>query len=367
MPIVFVHGVAMRDPDDPQYEVFNRLYRGIDWPLIESLLREHVAPVLRPHAPEDVSIDWVYWGDLGTHPPEPVLGPAVNLDGLGEIASLTADELGEALQHTLFRALPPAHWAAAVRAVWAVVGQGSLRAQLATRSPKRQRAFLDKLVHDRLIAEAPELGVRLSPIVIDLAALRRRNVRWAMSGVRGPYEAFVPVFVGDVLRYLAGRGRPGEPGEVIVRVVRALTAAAAAGPPGEPFVVLTHSMGGQLVYETLTAFAPGLHVDFWCASGGQVGLFRQLGVFLEATSADIAPLDTARVGYFWNAWSSSDVLSFPAEGWVPGAHDSDFAFTGGLPHNHLAYLRDPDFYRTLAAKVLVHSPAGIHPPRHTRV
>ena len=43
-------------------------------------------------------------------------------------------------------------------------------------------------------------------------------------------------------------------------------------------------MGGQLVFDALTAFAgdvPGgmPRVDFWCASGGQIGLFAELGMF----------------------------------------------------------------------------------------
>ena len=100
-------------------------------------------------------------------------------------------------------------------------------------------------------------------------------------------------------------------------------------------------MGGQLVYDTLTAFDPGVRVDFWCASGGQVGFFVELGVFLEATDPDARPFADDTVGYFWNAWSSSDVLSFPTEGRVPGAHDSDVAYDGTLIANHMSYLHDP--------------------------
>jgi hypothetical protein len=62
-----------------------------------------------------------------------------------------------------------------------------------------------------------------------------------------------------------------------------------------------------------------------------------------------------RLGYLWNAWSSSDVLSFPAHGRVARAHDSDFAYSGNVTTVHTAYLRDPAFYRTLAAKVQVHT------------
>lgn len=62
MPVVFVHGVAVRDPDDPQYAAAQRLTRGADWAVVEAMLREHVAPAVRPSAPERVALVRVYWG-----------------------------------------------------------------------------------------------------------------------------------------------------------------------------------------------------------------------------------------------------------------------------------------------------------------
>jgi hypothetical protein len=99
-------------------------------------------------------------------------------------------------------------------------------------------------------------------------------------------------------------------------------------------------------------------VDFWCASGGQLGLFAELGMFLRPEPAAVAPIPPERLGRLWNAWSSTDMLSFPAEGRVAGAHDSDFGWPGTPGTTHLAYLREPDFFRTLAAQVEVHTRAG---------
>jgi hypothetical protein len=362
VPIVFVHGVAVRDSDDPQHGAVERITRGTEWPVIEALLREHVAPVVRALAPAEVQIVRVYWGDLGTPPWTP---PAVESAGAAyetaeHLDDLSVEVLGSALEAQLFAALPPHLWPAAVRAVWAVARDSALPAQLAARSPRRQRGWLEGLVRDRLATEAPELREFIRPMAADLSAQTRRNVRRAMGEVRRPLESVVPIFVGDVLGYVAGRGRPGEPGPVVARVIEALVAAAAArAQPEEPLVVLTHSMGGQILYDVLTAFAPDVpgglpRVDFWCSAGSQVGLFAQLGVFLDTTTADSVTLDEGRVGYFWNAWSSSDMLSFPAEGRVVRAHDSDFAFPGGPTSAHLAYLTSEAFYRTFAAKIEAH-------------
>ena len=60
----------MRDPDDPQYAAAQRLTRGAAWAVVEAMLREHVAPAVRPSAPERVALVRVYWGDLGAQPGE---------------------------------------------------------------------------------------------------------------------------------------------------------------------------------------------------------------------------------------------------------------------------------------------------------
>ncbi len=360
MPIVFVHGVAVRDPDDPQYAAAQRLTRGADWAVVASALREHVAPAVRPSAPERVALVRVYWGDLGVQPGDPLTDPRPALRELPRPAALEPDELGEALQHSLFEELPPAMWPAVVDAVWETVSEPALRAQLAARSPKRQARWLEKQARERLESRVPELTTMLAPLALDLAAAGRRNVRWAMGEVRRPLHEVVPVFVGDVLRYLDGRGIPGAPGPIVERVLAGLAQARdAERGEAEPLVVLSHSMGGQLVFDALTAFAsevPGgmPRVDFWCASGGQVGLFAELGMFAGGAQGAASGVPTERLGYLWNAWSSSDVLSFPAQGRIAGAHDSDFAFTGTPGANHMAYLVEPDFYRTLAAKIRAH-------------
>ena len=371
MPVVFVHGVAVRDPDDPQYAAAQRLTRGADWAVVEAMLREHVAPAVRPSAPERVALVRVYWGDLGAQPGEAAEAGPPALSEVGTPAALTPSELGEALQHSLFQTLPPAQWPAVVDAVWSTVSEPALRAQLAARSPKRQARWLEKQVRGRLTEAAPELSRGFGQVAADLAASNRRNVRWAMSEVRRPFHEVVPVFVGDVLRYLDGRGAPGSPGPIVERVLAGLAQARdAERGAGEPLVVLSHSMGGQLVFDALTAFAgdvPGgmPRVDFWCASGGQIGLFAELGMFAGGPPEGPSErVPEERLGYLWNAWSSSDVLSFPAEGRIAGAHDSDFAFPGGPGANHMAYLVQPDFYRTLAAKVRAHCPPPGRSVRH---
>ncbi|WP_180969946.1 hypothetical protein [Deinococcus planocerae] len=85
-----------------------------------------------------------------------------------------------------------------------------------------------------------------------------------------------------------------------------------------------------------------------------MGLFKELGLFLEETATPSAPVARSpHLGYFWNVWSPGDLLSFRAEGVAGGAHDLEFPLGGHLPSEHVAYLHHPTFYRTLAAKLRV--------------
>ena len=69
MPIVYVHGVAIRDEQPPQSEtddekLFDLMSKNITWPIVEGHLRKHVAPVLSAN-PDSVALLHAYWGDLG--------------------------------------------------------------------------------------------------------------------------------------------------------------------------------------------------------------------------------------------------------------------------------------------------------------
>ena len=57
------------------------------------------------------------------------------------------------------------------------------------------------------------------------------------------------------------------------------------------------------------------------------------------------------MGFLWNAWSSGDVLSFPIDGRLPRAFDTDVTFRGNPNDTHLGYIKNHDFYRAFAAKL----------------
>ncbi|MFM6850719.1 MAG: hypothetical protein ACKOVB_16625 [Terrabacter sp.] len=295
MPIVFVHGVAVRDVDQqrPELARATRAFGEVAWPAVQDHLREHVAPVISDD-PAGVPIMRVYWGDLG------------------------------------------ARFAFGGRSL---VSRPTDLAETATEA----------------VEEGLEAFAATEPRGI-------RRLRDLATSLRRPVEDFVPVFLGDVMTYVATRGTAQAPGPIVERVLAGLEAAAfAAESRDEPLVVLTHSMGGQVVYDIVTHFLPrmpehhGVRIDFWCAAASQVGYFEELGLFLESApdrgSGPTPYPPSQHLGGWWNVWDHADLLSFRAEGIIEGVDDSAFFAAGTLATDHYRYLRNVDFYRTFAGKV----------------
>ncbi|OFE17921.1 hypothetical protein BA895_14170 [Humibacillus sp. DSM 29435] len=322
MPIVFIHGVAVRD-DDPVLARRLQPLGEVPWTTIESHLRQHVAPVISDD-PEGVPVMRIYWGDLGARfawGGGSLVSRPSNPEGLERVAD-AAEEVADAA---------------------------------ATVTPT---AVAD--------AGRPTLRER-----------RVRGVRGAVTAIRRPLEDFVPVFIGDVMTYIASRGDAEAPGPIIQRVLGGLEVAAfAAESRGEPLVVLTHSMGGQIVYDLVTHFLPrlpehrALRIDYWAAAASQVGFFEELGLFLESRPdrgqgpAALTPLPSREfLGGWWNVWDHADLLSFRAAGIFEGVDDSPFFAAGSLTTDHNKYLSAPEFYRQFADRL--HASLGRHEGRTT--
>lgn len=351
MSILYVHGVAIREGDQPQWETLKRVTHGALWDEVRAALQTHVAPSVNPADPQGVDISWVYWGDLGASltnkghepsgwpPPEPPL-------------TLNAAALADELERGLRPDLPADRWPELVEGCWATAQDAGVRAAIGNVPVAAQWSVALSAVRARLGLDSAHLPQRLR-------LRRHQNVRRVMQDLRRPLEGFIPYFVGDALDYFTRRGTPRQPGPIAARVLGALKKSwHLSRERDEPLVIVTHSMGGQLIYDALTSFLPAdpevsdLRAAVWCAAASQVGPCKALGLFLDDQTGGGSALDASpHLGYFWNVWSERDLLSFPAEGSVPGAHDTDFPLGGRSPH--MAYLQRPEFYRTLAARVRV--------------
>jgi hypothetical protein len=194
----------------------------------------------------------------------------------------------------------------------------------------------------------------------------------SLEELRVPLNECVTQFIGDVFVYLDRRGgnlqtspQLAEIGTIPTDFLNVLVKAQQEHPD-EKTVVLTHSMGGQIVYDAVTRFLPDYPefanarpIDLWCACASQVGLFEEMKLFIRSdrTIGDGAqvqhPRAYGRVRRWLNIWDRNDILSYTASPIFADLENDDREFIGGASvlNAHGAYLVRPSFYRMLAEAV----------------
>jgi hypothetical protein len=171
---------------------------------------------------------------------------------------------------------------------------------------------------------------------LTLGYLALRRERWNKEASR---------FLGDVFVYLKERGSKDEPGPIISTVLNDINKAIAAKrDPQEPLIIITHSMGGNIVYDILTYYKPDLRIDIWISVGGQVGRFEEMAIF--QLSGEVENLKD-KVGYWLNVYDPADIFSFKAADIFPNAQDVEYLTGASLLNPHDAYFKRPSFYRLL--------------------
>lgn len=205
---------------------------------------------------------------------------------------------------------------------------------------------------------------RLSESMSRGASLPGFALSRVLGELRPRVDEFVTHFLGDIFTYLTKREIDGAPGPIPARFLDTLARAAEAQTDrdGEGLVVVSHSMGGQIVYDAVTHFLPyhrrdsGIRIDFWCATASQVGLFEELKLFKASDEALEAPdtvafPDKRYLGDWWNLWDPNDVLSFSVRSIIEHVIDQPFDSGMSLLGAHGGYLGRPSFYRAFAEQV----------------
>jgi hypothetical protein len=407
MPVLYIHGVNTRSRDG--------------FFALKPYLQRHVAPAISDD-PGGVVIDDLYWGDLAavfawdgeSRPRSRLLGQGA------EAATATGDLLANSAWEDVLKKIPfsgrPASTgtlisgstgaaAAKVRLkdlsademsnylallLQTVISDPAQRAEVILRAddlardpafrtavaaaptPEAERELLLSrlqppvgtvgLVGMGVRTWISDLGERLDESLRRASDLPAFAIATVAGELRRPLNDFVSVFLGDVLVYLNTRGTPASPGPIQQRLLSKLgeLAANAASRTKEPLVLLSHSMGGQLVYDALTSFVParpelsGVHVDFWCATASQVGFFEEMKLFLasrpEYRKGKPVPFPP-RLGAWWNVWDYGDFVSYTVRDIVEGVDDGNFDSGMSLMAAHGGYLQCPSFYRRLAGKL----------------
>jgi hypothetical protein len=284
----------------------------IDWGHVQRHLSHYVAPVIAPD-PENVTVSLAYWGDVGV---------ALAWDGLS---------------------IPRTPWP-----TLSLFGY-SLRPLL--RAGRKRHIAAEFWYRFSAI-----LGYHLSRVI---AFFRR------------PQSLQTSVFLGDALHYLATRGEAPRPGPIPARVLAALAEARVnqQARGGEPLVVVSHSLGGVILYDVVTHFLPRMpeyapiHIDHWTSISSQIGIFEEMKLLL-ASDARYGPdnpvpfPDRRFLGQWWNVWDPHDFLSFSLQQIINEVDDGQFNSGLSLAGAHMACLKMSSFYALLGQKVA----AGLSSP-----
>lgn len=185
----------------------------------------------------------------------------------------------------------------------------------------------------------------------------------AFAEVRPVLNQLASQFIGDVFVYLAKRGQAGAPGVVpqilLDKLVELQAVKEVRG--GEPLVVISHSMGGQLVYDVVSHFLPKtptlahIKIDFWCAAASQVGFFEEGKLFIEKDpshkTGKKVPFPGSNLGAWWNVYDENDFLSFTAKDILEGVDEAAYSSGMTLIKAHGGYLKRPSFFREMAERI----------------
>ena len=410
MPILYLHGVLIRDETG--------------WDGLERILRRYVAPVIAKE-PEQVLIERCFWGDFGARfrwnnlstPDSPIRHAMLDTVSKAKDNQANMVRFSEVSKRLIEQTKPKqrasqppvrlkdlspenlsnfcASLIAADSTKWsmkelnlAIMAADEVIYEAATHKLlekcikiEEEYSVLQKLVKERYKKMDPQVSpssMKLLPSMTKtmsinlLEGLERAAhgagfaVTRAAAEIRVPINMFVTTFIGDVLTYLYGRGDATMPGQIPLIVLESLVRCRENQKerPGEPLIVLSHSMGGQIMYDLVTHFLPrmpefsDMRIDFWCAAASQVGLFEELKLFLESSDefsmeyGNQVPFPDKRyLGYWWNVWDHNDFISWSAKGIIDGI-DDEFYNTGMfLVDAHGGYLVLPSFFRRFAKKL----------------
>ncbi|MBK5204703.1 MAG: hypothetical protein JJD98_04625 [Polaromonas sp.] len=179
----------------------------------------------------------------------------------------------------------------------------------------------------------------------------------AIGLARKSIHAKASRFLGDVFLYLDKRGTDVA-GKILEDVLEKLRAAQAAKQPGDDkLIVIGHSLGGVIVYDLLTHFAPDLNIDVFVSVGSQVAVFEEMTLYRASKEGLPAhpPKDRldrpARAARWLNVYDTNDIFSFRAEGVFTGVDDYRFDTGYGLLEAHGGYFARPSFYKRLASRL----------------
>lgn len=147
------------------------------------------------------------------------------------------------------------------------------------------------------------------------------------SPIRKIFHEKLFLFIGDAFLYFGQRGTPDAPGPIVQRVIAALDEACAGrgNPQDDPLIVVAHSMGGNIMSDIVSYFAPDKEIDVLITVASQFPLFADLHMFPGLDTRNRPIPKPKNVKRWINFYDVNDVFGFTAQPMFADVEDVDFA------------------------------------------
>lgn len=166
------------------------------------------------------------------------------------------------------------------------------------------------------------------------------------------------LFLGDIFVYLTNRGKKGAEGEIVKTVADAFQRASESKKPGidDQLVIIAHSMGGNITYDILTHFRPEIACDVLVTVGSQVGLFEELKLFHASdkkipSASQKLVAKPSNIKRWLNVFDPIDVLGYSIERIFADTSDYEFITDTSLLSAHGMYFYRPSFHKRLRERI----------------
>jgi hypothetical protein len=384
VPLVFVHGVSVRD-GAPYAE--NQKTR-------DGLFRKFALKKFVPDTAK-VRIENPYWGQFGANPawngaslPDGKYESFGSTDGVfEEILVDLASDIQAPSQDKVLVTLARLSLPRAIDCLWAAgaftdsgspagdaLAEQSVRALEYAAADSRPKwldnvsdddAFVEKLLTE-LDAFTPQKKLVESFGVSDIwnhlktAVTHIANSATALltnpaaRAIRPWVNSRVMLFLGDIFVYLKSRDATGG-GPIVAEVQGAFERAdKARNPDDDKLIVVAHSMGGNISYDILTSFAPNIQVDLFLTVGSQVGLFEELKLYKNSNATVKAPTHLpkpANIKKWINVMDLSDVLAYATSPIFDKSLDTKIDNHVPVWSAHTVYFYRPTFHQRLQARL----------------
>lgn len=177
-----------------------------------------------------------------------------------------------------------------------------------------------------------------------------------VSAVRPSLSALLGRFFGDIFVYLKQREELGEQGDILKTVLAAFDKANQSRKEGDSkLIIVAHSMGGNIMYDILTHYRPGVQCDLFVTVGAQVSLFEEIKLFKASDPHLRKPSRVARPGnvvHWINVFDLTDIFGFTDKNIFDGVNNFQFDNDTLPVLSHSLYFVRPRFHERLRVRIV---------------